>query len=95
MSQGKIDLDMELKKHMDALKYQLHLSYKRHLSDLHICHYIIYLKNVDNQDLATVANAKVEVMANVLEGLSPEQWPTICDSFETDSWKVNVSYSNK
>ena len=41
-----------------------------------------------------VANAKLEAKANVLEGISPGQWLVICDSFETDSWKLNVSYSN-
>jgi hypothetical protein len=42
-----------------------------------------------------VANAKLEAKATIPEGISPGQWPVICDSFETDSWKVNVSYSNK
>jgi hypothetical protein len=50
---------------------------------------------MDNQNLTAVANAKFKVRANVLEDISPKQWPIICDSFETDSWKVNVSYSNK
>jgi hypothetical protein len=42
-----------------------------------------------------VANAKLEAKATIPEGISLGQWPVICDSFETDSWKVNVSYSNK
>jgi hypothetical protein len=42
-----------------------------------------------------MANAILKAKANALEGISPGQWPIICDSFETDSWKVNISYSNK
>jgi ribosomal protein L35AE/L33A len=71
---------MELEKHKDALQYQLHLSYRRHRSKLQLRHYTIYFEDVDSQDLAAVANAKVEARANI-----PEQWPTICDSFEKGS----------
>ena len=42
-----------------------------------------------------MANAKLEVRANVPEGISSAKWPTICDSSETTSWKVNASCSNK
>jgi hypothetical protein len=42
-----------------------------------------------------VANAKVEARANVPSDIYPEQWLAICDSLETELWKVNVSYSNK
>ena len=85
MSQGKFVLDMELEKHVHAVKYQLHLNYNRNRSKLHVHHYKIYFEDVDSQDLVTVANAKVESRANVLDGIFLEQWPTICDSFETDS----------
>ena len=95
ISQGKFILDMELEKHKDAVEYQLNLCYNRHRSKLHLHHYKIYFEAVDSQELAVVANAKVEARANVPDGISLEQWPAICDSFETDSWKVNVSYSNK
>ena len=50
---------------------------------------------MDSQDSIAMANAKLEAKANVPEGISPGQWPFICDSFKTDSWKVNASYSNK
>ena len=95
MSQDKFALNMELQQHKDALKYQLHLSYRRHHSNLHLYDYKFFFENVDNQDLAAMANAKLEARANALEGISPGQWPIICDSFETKSWKVNVFYSNK
>jgi hypothetical protein len=42
-----------------------------------------------------VANAKLDAKATIPEGISPGQWLVICNSFETNSWKVNVSYSNK
>jgi hypothetical protein len=95
MFQGKFVLDMELQKHRDALEYQLQLIYNRHRCKLHLRHYKIYFKDVDSQDLAAVANAKAEARANVPRDISPEQWPAICDSFETELWKVNVFYSNK
>ena len=95
MSQGKFDLDMDLKKHNDALKHRLHMAYKRHRSDLHLQQYKIYFKDVDSQDSVAMANAKLKVKANVPEGISPGQWLVICDSFKTNSWKVNVSYLNK
>jgi hypothetical protein len=95
MSQGKFDLDLGLKKHADGLKYGLQTAYNRHRSDLHLDCYKIYFKDVDSQDSITIANAILEAKANVPEGISPEQWPLICDSFEADSWKVNISYSNK
>ena len=95
MSQSCFVLDMELEKQRNALEYQLNLCYNRQRSRLHLYRYKIYFKDVDSQDLAAVANAKVEVRANVPPGIAPEQWPAICDSFETDSWKVNVSHSNK
>ena len=86
---------MELQQHRTALKYQLNLSYRRHRSTLHLDHYKKFFQNVDSQDLVAMDNAKREVRANVPKGISPGQWPIICDSFESDSWKVNVSYSNK
>jgi hypothetical protein len=95
MSQGKFYFDMELKKHNDALKHGLCMAYKRHHSDLHLKQYKIYFKDVDSKDSIAVANAKLEEKANVPEGISLGQWPIICDSFEINSWKVNVSYSNK
>jgi hypothetical protein len=42
-----------------------------------------------------VANAILEARANVPKGISPGQWPTICDSFEINLWKINASDSNK
>jgi hypothetical protein len=42
-----------------------------------------------------MANVKLEAKVNVLEGISSAQWPVIYYSFETASWKVNASYSNK
>jgi hypothetical protein len=85
MSQGKFDLDMELKLHRDALKYGLQTVYKRHCSELHLNKYKIYFKDVDSQDSVAVANAILKAKANALEGISPGQWPIICDSFKTDS----------
>jgi hypothetical protein len=95
MSQGKFDLDMELQLHRDALKHGLQMAYKRHRSKLHLKKYKIYFKDVDSQDSVAVANAILKAKANAPEGISPGQWPVICDSFETDTWKVNISYSNK
>jgi hypothetical protein len=95
MSQDKFALNMELQQHRNALKYQLNLSYRRYRSNLHLYQYKKIFKNVDSQDLAAMANAKLKVRANVPKGISPGQWPIICDSFESNSWKVNVSYSNK
>jgi hypothetical protein len=65
MFQGKFALNMELEKHRDTIEYQLHLSYKRYCSNLHLHHFKIYFEDVNNQDLAAVANAKVESKANV------------------------------
>jgi uncharacterized lipoprotein len=84
-SQGKFDLDLGLKKHKDALKYRLHMAYKRHRSNLHLKQYKIYFKDVDNQDSVVMANAKLEAKANVPKSISPRQWPIICDSFKTNS----------
>jgi hypothetical protein len=95
MSQGKFDLDMELKLHRDALNHGLYMAYKRHRSRLYLEKYKIYFKDVDNQDSVAMTNAKLKAKANAPKDMSPEQWPVICDSFETDAWKVNVSYSNK
>jgi hypothetical protein len=70
MPHDKFNLDMELKKHKEALKHQLCLSYRRHHSDLHTHHCRIYFKNVDSRDSAVVANTKVEARANVPDGIS-------------------------
>jgi hypothetical protein len=86
---------MELQQHKTALEYQLNLSYRRHRSTLHLDHYKKNFQNVDSRDLAAMDNAKREVRANVPKGISSGQRPIICDSFESNSWKVNVSYSNK
>jgi hypothetical protein len=85
ISQDKFVLDMELEKYKNALKYQLNFCYNRYRSKLHLHHFKIYFKDVDSQDLATVANVKVEVRAKVPNGISSEQWSAIYDSFEIDS----------
>jgi hypothetical protein len=76
---------MELEKHKNALMYQLNFCYNRHRSKLHLHYFKIYFKDVDSQDLAAVANAKIEARANVPNGISSEQWSAICDLFEIDS----------
>jgi hypothetical protein len=54
---------------MEALKHKLCLSYERIFSDLFIDNYKISFEGVESDDLATLANAKVKAMANVLDGI--------------------------
>ncbi|XP_059436606.1 uncharacterized protein LOC132169613 [Corylus avellana] len=92
---GKFVLDMELQKHKDALKHQLGKAYNRTRSALHLKNYKIYFKNVESDDSVAVANAQAEARANVPTGISPEQWPAICDSFEVDTWKKKSERNKK
>ena len=85
MPQDKFVLDVELVQYKEALKHQLCLNYGRSHSDLHLENYKIYFEGVESNDLATMVNAKVVSSANVLDDVFPNQWPTIFDSFETDS----------
>ncbi|XP_059441775.1 uncharacterized protein LOC132174086 [Corylus avellana] len=91
----KFVLDTELQKHKDALKHQLGKAYNRKRSALHLKNYQIYFKNVDSDDLVAVANAQAEARANVPTGISLEQWPAICDSFEVDIWKKKSERNKK
>jgi hypothetical protein len=84
-------LNLALKKNQEIIRHALGRSYGRTRTNLHL-HYKIHFKDVCSNDLAAVANAKAKARDNVPKGILSEQWLAICDSFETDSWKVNISY---
>lgn len=39
-----------------------------------------------------MVRAKADARADILDGVSLEEWQPICESIETQTWKVNISY---
>jgi hypothetical protein len=91
MSQSLFKLDENNIWHMKALRYIMGKAYSQIHSDLHLDDYQSHLKDIDPKDSAAVVNAIAKARATFKKDIRQEQWPKICDSFEKDTWKVNIS----
>jgi hypothetical protein len=90
MSQSYFKLDENNETHMDALNFGLSKRYSRTRSNLHLYNYKKHFKCIILEDSATVANAIAKARATFPKDVRQEQWPLICDSFESPTWKVNI-----
>jgi hypothetical protein len=90
MSQSYFKLDDNNIVHVEGLEFGLSRGYSRTRSNLHLNQYKPHFKDINVKDPAAVADASAKARATVPTHLSREQWSLICDSFETDEWKVNI-----
>jgi hypothetical protein len=92
MFQSFFKLDENNENHMKALRYTMGKSYSRIRSELHLNDYKIHCEGIDPEDSASMANAIANARATLPNGICQEQWLKICDSFEEETWKVNMSF---
>jgi hypothetical protein len=92
MYQSNFALNMEQYEHVKAVRIKMSRAYSRLRSNLYRDHYKKYFKGVDAHNAEEIARAKAIGRETVPKGYGPEQWKLICDSFDDESWKVNIDY---
>jgi hypothetical protein len=90
MSQSYFRLDDNYIVHVEGLKFGLRRGYSRTRSNLHLDKYKPHFEDINVEDPAAVADAIAKARATIPTHLCREQWSLICDSFETNEWKVNI-----
>ena len=92
MYQSYFDLDMDMHEHTRAIENKLSRAYARIRSNLYRHNYKKHFKGIDASNAEAIAKAKDVARTTLPKGFQSEQWKQICDSFEKESWKVNIYY---
>ena len=78
--------------HTSALENKLSRAYARIRSNLYRYNYKKHFRGIDANDAEAIAKAKDVARKTLPKGFQSEQWKQICDSFDKESWKVNIYY---
>jgi hypothetical protein len=92
MYQSYFELNIDKYEHMKALENKMSHAYARFRLTLYRDHYKKHLEGIDTCDAETIVRAKNVRRKIVPIGNGIQQWKLICDSFDDESWKVNIYY---
>jgi hypothetical protein len=92
MYQSYFDLHMDMYEHTSAIENTMSRAYARIRSNLHRKDYKQHFVGIDANDAEAIAKAKDVARKTVPKGYQIDQWKQICDSFDKESWKVNIYY---
>lgn len=90
-SQSYIRLEIEdCNVDSNAVDHKMSRAYSRIRSNLYRKHYKKHFKGVKESDEVAMAIAKAAGREEKVDGIDPNDWSLICDSYDRDEWKVNI-----